>query len=170
MSIQSLRTDDCAEEVISTYANMVYRLAFAQVKNKHDADDIFQEVFLRYIRKKRIFASEEHRKAWFLRVTINCGKKFCYSAWQQKTSPLIGDVIANSENSFTFSLPEENELYTLLLTLSPKYRTVLHLFYYEDFSVEQIAQLLHRRASTIRTQLSRGRAILKQKKEGEENA
>ncbi len=84
MSNQSLRTNDCVDEVIEKYADMVYRLAFSRVKNKNDADDIFQEVFLRYIKNEREFETEEHRKAWLIRVTINCSNSFFSSAWIQK--------------------------------------------------------------------------------------
>ena len=70
MDIQSLRTDDCIDEVIEKYSDMVYRLAYSRVKSKSDADDIFQEVFLRYINKKRVFENEEHRKAWFISLVL----------------------------------------------------------------------------------------------------
>ena len=65
MNKQSLCTDDCTEKIIGHYSDMVYRLAFARTGSKHDADDVFQEVFLRYVKSKKIFAEEEHRKAWW---------------------------------------------------------------------------------------------------------
>lgn len=88
MAIQSLCTNDCIDEVIKEYSEMVYRLACSVSQSKTDADDIYQEVFLKYIVKKRIFETEEHRKAWFIRVTINFSKKFKSSAWMRKTVPL----------------------------------------------------------------------------------
>ncbi len=84
MELESLRTDDCIENVIKEYSNMVYRLAFSQTRNKSDADDIYQEVFFRYIKKNPKFETEIHRKAWFIRVTINCCKKMWLSSWFKK--------------------------------------------------------------------------------------
>lgn len=76
MEQRSLRTNDCTEKVIKQYSDMVYRLAFARTGTKHDADDVFQEVFFRYVKKRPVFRDEEHRKAWLIRVTINCSNSF----------------------------------------------------------------------------------------------
>lgn len=143
---------DC-EEVVRRYADMVYRLAFARVGNRYDAEEIFQEVFLRYMKKLPAFHDEEHQKAWLLRVTVNCSKKLLNSPWYRRTQP-IGEELA-VEN------PEELSLYRELQKLPPKYRQVIHLFYYEDLPVDTIARLLHARNSTVRTQLTRARAMLR---------
>ena len=148
-----------AESVVKAYADMVYRLAFAQLRSKSDADDIFQEVFLRYIRKQPNFESEEHRKAWLIRVTLNCTKKHWSSAWHRKTAPLY--------DSFNFSMPEESGLDEALRVLAPKYRSVIHLFYYEGYSTAEISKTLDIRESTIRTQLTRARAQLAEILKGE---
>ncbi|WP_458785131.1 RNA polymerase sigma factor [Vallitalea sediminicola] len=133
---------------------MVYRLAFSQVRNNSDADDIFQEVFLRYLKKQPQFENEEHRKAWLIRVTINCTKKFWASSWLKKTAPL--------DENITFEFSEENDLNYELQKLSRKYRTVIHLFYYEDLSIAEISEILKQKPSTIRTQLTRARRKLKE--------
>jgi RNA polymerase sigma-70 factor (ECF subfamily) len=136
---------------------MVYRLAFAHTKNRGSADDIFQDVFLRYISKPRTFESEEHRKAWLIRVTINC----CNSMWSRsqtwlkKTEPLTDTI--------PFETKEESNLFEVIMTLPLKYRTVIHLFYYEDFSVKQISEVIRAKESTIRTWLTRARTALKEK-------
>lgn len=153
MDQQSLRTDDCAERVIRYYADMVYRLAFARTGKRHDADDIFQEVFLRYVKKKRVFKNEEHRKAWLIRVTINCSNNFWSSLWGRNTRELRDDMV--------FETKENVDLFNELKQLPPKYREVIHLFYYENMSVEEISVALNRKNSTVRTQLTRGRTILK---------
>ncbi|MEL7625144.1 MAG: sigma-70 family RNA polymerase sigma factor [Clostridiales bacterium] len=153
MKPQSLRTDDCAGEVVKLYSNMVYRLAFARTGTKYDADEIFQEVFLRYIKRQPIFESEEHRKAWFIKVTVNCSKKLWGSAWKKKVFPL--------EETLLFETEEDIDLYNELQQLPAKYREVIHLFYYEDMSTEQISKVLGRKNSTVRTQLTRARALLK---------
>lgn len=162
MHKQSLCTDDCIDEIIGRYSVMVYQIAFSRVQSKSDANDVFQDVFLRYISKERSFESEEHRKAWLIRVTVNCCKKLSMSAWFRKTVPL--------EEAETFNTPYEPariELTDLLSELSPDYRTVIYLFYYEDLTVEQISKYLNRKPSTIRTQLTRARRVLKDKLEGD---
>lgn len=153
MSEQSLRTDDCAENVIRFYSKMVYRLAFARTGTRHDADEVFQEVFLRYLKKQPVFKEEEHRKAWLIKVTINCSKKLWNSAWRKRTQPL--------EETMMFETREDQGLYEQLQRLPAKYREVIHLFYYEDMSLEEISRVLNRKNATIRTQLTRARAMLK---------
>lgn len=153
MEQQSLRTDDCTEKVIRFYSDMVYRLAFARTGTKQDADDVFQEVFLRYVKNKPMFADEEHRKAWLIRVTINCSNNFWSSLWNRKTQGLTEKIL--------FETKETISLYTELQHLPPKYREVVHLFYYEDMSLEEISLALNRKNATVRTQLTRARAILK---------
>ncbi|QHI73565.1 RNA polymerase sigma factor [Aminipila terrae] len=154
MKTQSFNSDDCIELVVKRYTDMVYRLAFAQTRNKSDADDIFQEVFMRYIRKKPEFQTEEHRKAWLIRVTINCSKKLWASAWKRKTEGL--------DESAIFQEQDEKYLYLELKKLPVRYRAVIHLFYYEDLSIEEISKILKRKPSTVRTQLTRGRYKLKE--------
>ena len=141
------------ENVIKEYSKTVYRLAFAKTGNKFDADEIFQEVFLRYIKKQVTFHDKEHEKAWLIRVTINVSKKFLTSSWNKKTIPLE-EVEEYVSDNYT-------ELYYELSALPPNYREVIHLFYYEDMSIAQIANVLKRRESTIRTQLTRARQLLR---------
>ena len=142
------------EAVVRRYSEMVYRLARSQVRTRADAEDLYQEVFLRYFRAAPDFESEEHRKAWLLRVTLNCAKKFWASAWVRHTVPL--------EETEPFSEPEDRQLYEALQSLPGKYRVVLHLFYYEDLSTEEIGRLLGRRSATVRTQLTRARRLLRE--------
>ena len=93
MKQESLCADDFT--VIQRYSDMVYRLAFSLVKNKYEAEDIHQEVFVRYLCKKPLFESAEHEKAWFLRVTINLCKNLWKTAWKQKFTQLDEADIAN---------------------------------------------------------------------------
>lgn len=154
MEQQSLRTDDCLETVIKAYSNMVYRLAFSQTRNKSSADDIYQEVFFRYIKKTPQFETENHRKAWLIRVTINCCKKMWTSSWRKKIVPL--------DETIVFETKEETNLHYELQKLPVKYRAVIHLFYYEDLSIEEISETLNQKPSTVRTQLTRARYKLKE--------
>lgn len=153
MNSQSTLHNENIENVIRHYSQTVYRLAFARVGNKYDADEVFQEVFLRYVRKNPKFNDEEHRKAWLIKVTVNCSKTLMSSMWYSKTQ----------EFDETLAIEDENDinLYYELQKLPVKYREVIHLYYYEDMSVEQIANVLERKNSTVRTQLTRARAMLK---------
>lgn len=141
------------EQVIRAYADMVYRLALAQTRNPSDADDIFQDVFLRYAEKAPAFQSEEHRKAWLLRVTVNRCRSHFRSGWLRRIVPLEDATAA-------IPPPEVSPLDEALTRLPAKYRTVVHLFYYENCSTEQIAELTGQAASTVRSQLTRARNLL----------
>ena len=133
---------------------MVYRLALARAGNSADAEDIFQEVFLRYVSKAPTFTSEEHRKAWLLRVTVNCARKLHAAPWRRLTEPL-SDLLAAPE-------PEESGLWDALQRLRPEDRTVLHLYYYEELSTGEIARLLGCRPGTVRSRLTRARERLRE--------
>lgn len=150
------------EQVMSRYGNMVYRLAYSQVRSKADAEDIYQEVFLRYYRKRPGFESEEHRRAWLLRVTVNRARSHVTSAWMRHTVPL-------EECAAVFE-PEERKLDEALGALTVKDRTLLHLFYYEQLSVREIANLLDRKEGTVCTQLTRARRRLAEIVKGEDHA
>ncbi len=154
MSRKSLCADDL--EIIEKYSNMVYRMAYSMVKSREDAEDIHQEVFIRYLKKKPVFENVEHEKAWFLRVTINLCKNFWNSAWIQRVIGLEEhDISAEQEDV-------HNELIDTVKKLPRKYRAVIHLFYYEELSVEEIGKVLGEKTSTVRTQLTRARSKLKE--------
>lgn len=140
------------DAALAQYGDTVYRLAFAYTRNRADADDVFQEVFLRYFRRAPAFETEEHRKAWLLRVTINRAKS-CLSCRVLHGPP-------QAEGAVPFSAPASMELHEALSKLAPKYRTVIHLFYYEGYTAEEIGALLHRKPATVRTQLTRARRRL----------
>lgn len=140
---------------------MVYRIAYAKMRTKHDADDIFQEVFVRYITNKKPFTCEEHRKAWLIQVTVNCCKKTLSSSWFTKTRPL-----AETDAAFDMQI-EETALYEALMKLPPKYCIVIYLFYYEDMPIEKIASALKKAPGNIRVQLTRARKMLKNYLKGE---
>ncbi len=148
---------DYKNEVIislNKYSHMVFRLAFARTKNNHDANDIMQEVFLRYMKNNKEFNDEEHKKAWLIKTTINCSKTLLSSAWFKKTTSLEDNIVEE--------LKEKSEVYYAVLKLSKKYRTVIHLFYYEDMSIAEIANLLNIKESTIKSQLNRARNKLRE--------
>ena len=162
------------EEVIRKYSATVYRIAFARTGTKADADDIYQEVFLRYIRKLPEFREEEHAKAWFIKVTVNCSRKFLGGT--AKKREVSGEWFAENgaepektEAGGNYVTPEERifadeskkELYRALQKLTPDARLLLHLYYFEELKTAEIAKLMHRKESTVRVQLARAREKLK---------
>jgi len=151
--------------ILEKYSDMVYRLAVSQLKNKADAEDIFQEVFIKYIKSGKDFESGEHVKAWLIRVTVNFCKKLRKTAWFRHTVPLD-----EWSNALTYEdAHEKSGVYYAVLELPPKYRTVIHLFYYEDMPVAEISGVLNIKQSTVVSQLRRARNILREKLKGEYN-
>lgn len=158
MGRKSFRTDDEIDDVLGRYSDMVYKIALSQMKNPANAEDIFQEVFLRYVQSDAEFESEEHRKAWLIRVSVNCCKKLWNSAWFRHTVPL--------DESLQFSSREKGDIFYAVSDLPPKYRIVIHLYYYEGLSVREIGAALHRKESTVTSQLCRARDLLREKLKG----
>ena len=159
MENEPLKTGDSRRAVIETYSDIVYRLAYSMVKSRFDADDIHQEVFMRYLRKEPLFQNEENEKAWFLRVTVNCCKNYWKSAWVRKVTGFIKE-----ESAGVFEMEErDQELIETVKQLPEKYRIVVHLFYYEDMSAEEISRAIGVKPATVRTQLTRARSMLKKR-------
>ena len=138
------------------YADMVYRIAYRYVKNPIDTDDVFSEVFLAYFKKERTFESEEHRKAWLIRVTINCAKDLLEqrSQLQQIHEETVPDQAIPDTDTYM-------DLHAAIEQLRPEYREVIKLYYLDDLPVKQIAQVLGKNENTVKTQLSRAREMLK---------
>lgn len=151
--MDTISDQDSQEAVIRRYSNMVYRLSFARTGNTSDAEDLYQEVFLRYLTKAPLFASEEHRKAWLLKVTVNCANRFHAMRGRRRTEPL--------SQALSVPAPEGEGLWEELRRLPKRDRTILHLYYYEDLTTEEIAQILERNPATVRSQLLRARNRLK---------
>lgn len=151
---------------IEKYADMVYRIAVNQMGNQSDADDIFQEVFIKWMQHKDEFKNEVHEKAWMIRVTINQCKTMLGSSWNKKTAEFSEEL----ENvlSYNDEMEEESELGEVIKQLPEKYRAVIHLFYYEELSIAEISHVLNEKESTIRTQLTRARRQLKKLLKGVE--
>ena len=143
------------EEVIQREKDLVYRLAFSQCHQKDQADDIFQNVMYRYLKGKPTFESLEHEKAWFIRVTLNCSKTSLKSFWNNKVEEI-------DEQAYIFE-KKEIDLTPYLNKLPKKYNAVLYLFYYEGYSTNEIASILKENHNTIKSQLIRGRKLLKKK-------
>lgn len=146
------------KQKIEEYADMVYRIALTRCQSIENAEDIFQEVFLRFSEKNPKFENLEHEKAWFIRVTINLTKNIKDSAWNKR-------VVRLDEN-IEFSTKEEQDIYGFVCELPQNYRTVIYLLYYEGYKVNEIANLMSKPEGTIKIWLYRAREILKEKIEG----
>jgi len=146
-------------DILNLYSKTVYRLALAHVKTTHDADDVFQDVFLRLISKPRTFESEEHRKAWLIRVTINRCKSLKTSSWFKKTEPL--DNIDETAVYEIKMAETETDISAYLSALPHKQRTAMYLFYCEGYSTKEIAEIMKTKDSTVRSWLMRARAKLR---------
>ena len=144
------------EQIVRTYADMVYRIAYRYVKNSIDTDDVFSEVFLAYFKKERTFESEEHRKAWLIRVTINCTKDLLgqRAQLQQLHEEALPDQMVRDTDTYM-------DLHNAIEQLRPEYREVIKFYYLDDLPVKEIAQILNKNENTIKTQLSRARATLR---------
>lgn len=153
-----MQKENYIKQVIEKYSDMVYRIALTRCGNIENAEDIFQEVFIKFSEKLPIFENSEHEKAWFIRVTINLTKNLNNSSWNKK-------VITLNEN-ITFASKEESDVFSIVCELPQNYRTVIYLLYYEGYKVKEIAKLMKKREGTIKTWLHRAREILKTKLEG----
>ena len=153
------------EAAVRRYGDMVLRLAYVNTKNMTEAEDIFQEVFLKLFRYQNSIDCEEHLKSWLIRVTINQCRDYTASPWYKFTrafgeSEEVRD--AGAEKVFEES-GAESYVTEAVMHLPVKYRQVIHLFYYEDYSIKEIAEILGEKEATIKTKLGRGRKILQER-------
>ena len=139
------------------YQNMVYRTALHALGSPQDADDAVQEVFLRLFRYKEPFEGEEHLRRWLLRVTVNYCRDVLKSPWRRRR--VSWEELPETP---VFDKPQQAALYREVMALPEKYRTVLDLFYYEELSVREIAEVLGLRQSAVTTRLHRARVMLKE--------
>ncbi len=141
------------EEYIKAHRGTVFRLAYSIVKNCEDADDITQETFVKLYRSKEEFSSSENVKAWLIRVTINLSKDLLKSSWYRRRADLDDNIPVESK--------EECWLLDCVRQLRPEDGAVIYLFYYEGYSVKEIAALRKTTSAAVRTRLTRARKQLK---------
>lgn len=145
---------------VERYADRVLRLALACLGNLADAQDVCQDVFIKLYRHDPSFADAEHEKAWILRVTINACRDVLRSPWRKWFSPVERLPDNRTEGG--------DEVVSFVLALPRKYRTVIHLYYYEGYQTAEISRLLNMKESSVRTRLRRARELLRKSMEGEE--
>jgi len=146
-------------EVVERYQQMVYAICLTHTCCVPDAEDVFQEVFLTYHRKQPVCNDEEHRKAWLITTTLNLARHVSTSSWRRRVQPLTGE---EPGEVFRFDIEEYDELFTALTSLPEAYRTVIHLFYFDDLPVQQIADVLGERPGAVKMRLSRARTMLRE--------
>ena len=127
------------DETFQKYGDRIFSAAFSVCRNRADADDVVQDTLLRYYSLSKDYASEAHLKAWLIRVAVNRAKDITSSFWR-KHQVEWEDYM----NELAFEEPEDGRLFEAVMRLPEKYRTVIHLFYYEDSAVEEIAGILLR--------------------------
>jgi RNA polymerase sigma-70 factor (ECF subfamily) len=131
----------------------LFRTAAAILRNKEDAEDIVQDVFVKWHEKQPEFSSAAHETAWFLRVTINLCRSRLRSPWRRRSVPLLHTYPARNDG--------EREVMESVLALPVKFRTVIYLFYFEGYATAEIAEITGQKESTVRQQLTRARRMLK---------
>ena len=151
--------DTEASEIYRRNIDRVYRICYLRLQNRAEAEDAAQNVFLRYLRSPKPFRDAEHEKAYFIVCARNESCSAAKSYWRTHRVPLEEAADYADEDQ-----PADGA--EMILALPPKYRDVLYLYYCEEYSTKEIARILHRTESTVRSQLARGRARLKVDLEG----
>lgn len=147
---------------VERYADTVKRLCMVHLKNTADTEDIFQTVFLKYALSSAEFESREHEKAWFIRVTINACKDLLKSFFRSRTVSL--EVLAELPAEMS---DDNREVLEAVLSLPDKYKEVVYLHYYEDYTAPEIGKILGKNVNTVYTLLNRARQMLREKLGGE---
>lgn len=150
------------EEIVRKYSDMIFGVAMRYVRNRTDADDVYSDVFYRYFRRKRTFDSEEHRKAWLLRVTVNCSKEFLIN---RKYGDELNEDMFGSETLYGTSEASAEDIMAVreaLKHLDDDYREIIELYYFSGLTVSEIGQMLQKSTNTVKSQLLRARNKLKE--------
>lgn len=150
-----LTNDGDVRRVLSLYALPIYRLAYARTRSQSDAEDVCQEVFLELVSRNPSFSSENARRAWLIRVTVNKSNSLWRSLWHRRVELRAQVETAAAQNDASTALADA------LSALSEDDRMLIHLFYYEGLKSDEIAGILKRRPDAVRKQLSRARGRMK---------
>lgn len=142
-------------QLVEMYASMIYRIAYTRMQNVADAEDITQEVLLKYLKAGKTFRDEEHRKMWLIRVTVNTIKSSLTSVWRRYTVALDDVTEPSYETSELPVLKEKVE------RLPERYRLPMYLYYYEELTVKEIAHVTKSTEGAVKSLLSRGRKMLR---------
>ena len=144
------------QAVMEKYKDNLFSAAFNICQNAADADDVVQDTLIQYHTADTQFENEQHIRAWLIRVAINKAKNVNRSFWRRVSVPLEDYV-----ETLIFETPEAKDLFREVMKLPEKYRIVIHLFYYEDYPVKKIAEILHTSENNVKVRLMRGRKMLR---------
>lgn len=144
------------EPVYEKYKDNIFAIGFNYFKNSIEADDVVQETFFKLARSGKDFENEEHLRNWLIRVAVNECKRVSLSSWVKKKVSL-----EEYSGQIDFETKEESRVFTAVMSLPKKYRQVIHLYYYEDCSTAEIADILGISQTAVTTRLLRGREKLK---------
>lgn len=145
------------DEAVEQYSDMVYRISKTITKNESDAQDVYQETYLRLIKYRETIQSEEHLKAWLIRVASNCAKSFVMDSWNKRTQGIDETVIMEQ----TFETNEQGILFKRIRELPSDQALALYLFYYEEYTVQEIGEIMKKNINTVKSYLRRGKAKLR---------
>ena len=157
--VETVSISQQAAQILDTYGDTILRYAYSYLHNRSDTEEVLQDTLIQFLKTRPVFESDEHEKAWLLRVTLNCLKSHWRMAWRRHDTPL--------DDRIPFPEPEDSALDEALRRLTPKYRAAVHLFYYEGYTAEEIARMSGEKPSAIRTRLTRARAQLRELMKGE---
>lgn len=160
---------EALQDKIDTYGDLLYRIAFLQLKNNQDAEDVVQETFYQFIKARKKFETPEHERAWLIKVTLNGCRRIWRSAWYRHTDIVPEGKLPENGTGETGSAMERNvlekernrEIMEAVMKLPRRYREVIHLFYFQQMSIKEICSATKRKESTVTSQLTRGRDLLK---------
>ena len=152
-------TRDELIETVEMYRATTFRIAYGYTGSYEDSDDISQDVFLKLYESGKTFKDEEHKKAWLIRVTMNAAKSLLRTSWRKKRDAFEG--LQNLEDRPYYDDVADRELFDCVMRLSEKYRTVVYLHYYEDYSTVEIAKLVGISQTAVTTRLARARDELR---------
>ena len=150
-------TKEAFAQAVEEYGDTLFRVAYSCLRNRSDAQDVMQETLLKFYMEKKPFQSPQHEKRWLIRVAVNESKKLLRSAWRRRSVPL-----EERDEAVTFDTLAQQALFEEVMALPPKYRLAVYLYYYESFSVRQIAEALGANPSTVQTWLMRARGLLRE--------
>ena len=145
-------------DIYDKYKYSVYRTAFVYCRNSTDAEDITQDVFMKRFSSNISFSDEAKEKSWLLKVTANK----CRDMFRSLRYKYFISSVSLEEANLVYETPEESEVYHAVMELPPKNRLVIHLYYYEEYSVREISVILGKSESAVQTQLYRARKQLKE--------
>lgn len=154
----SIRMTGMTFAAVDKYQDLVYRTALTVTGNTADAEDVMQEAFFRYFRFHPDFENEAHERAWLIRVTINAGRNVLRSAWRRRRVDFDPELVAQTQEE-----PGDSRVLSAVMELPEKYRVAIYLYYYEEYSVREIADLTSQTEAAVSQQLSRGRRKLRSK-------